>query len=202
MRIRSVATLIKVLAVLDLIFLVLFAMWNWYFIFGVSLIVAGYVGASRYSPGLVFLYAIYQAAMTASRVALIATDHEKGSIAFQVITAIGLAIQVYIFYLVLRFFFDLLSLSHQDREAYSRGLLVNYAPWGVEPEVGQYRYDQYAQQPPPQPYPAQNPSYGASAYSAPPYYQPNPMANPNIPHTGIAPYQAPYAPPPRFGTPV
>jgi len=123
---------VKIFALIDLLFLIVWAFYSVGFIAGAAAAFAGYVGCVRFNVPLVTVYLMWELAAIALRVywAVIYDD-----LAFRIITGFAVAVEVFIAYLIVRLVIRLSQLSESDRQELMCGSLVTWVPMFREPVV-------------------------------------------------------------------
>jgi hypothetical protein len=121
------ACLVKILAIIDMLFLFTWSFIAWPFLFGFFASVCGYVGASHYKPSLVFIYFLWDCIQMSARIYWL-IDHNR-STDYVVLTVICLVIELWLAAVVLRLFSILTRVSSQDAYVLENVLDRDYTFW-------------------------------------------------------------------------
>jgi hypothetical protein len=126
-RVHWHARLVKILAIIDMLFLLPWSISYWPFFFGFFASVCGYIGASHYDPCLVCIYFLWDLTQMILRIYwIVERTHEPEFVA---LTVICLIIELWLMGVVLRLFDMLTRVSEQDKFVLESVLDRDYTFW-------------------------------------------------------------------------
>lgn len=169
---------IRIFAFVDALFLLLFGLFQMYYFFpGIIFAFCGYCGARGYNKFLTSLYGFYLLVVAGLRIYFAVVYFTLSATAPIVITALGVAVDIYVGFLIFSFLYLLSQFNAREKESLlfmeePPLLYTFYQPWGAQPI-----YTPLAE--------PLRPSYGTGG-------DPGGMPR-NVPVTGADPYGAPDA---------
>lgn len=118
-KVFLLSRIIRIFTFLDILFMTLFGLFQNIFFAGVVFAFCGYCGAKGYHKFLTAVYGLYLLAVAGLRIYYAATFFTDTALAPIVITALGVAVDVYIAYLIFMFLYLLNKLTPEEKEALS-----------------------------------------------------------------------------------